>query len=112
MVGNEKSLSEMEKKIISRIIGSDELKYAILRELYEVNDFVKTREIYARVEKKLSDHVRGKSQSYYLKVLKNFEKSGLVVGVRHNIDKKNMYWMITDLGREVFEKIKSDLITH
>ena len=108
MMENKGNLSEVEKKIIISIIQNDELKYAILRELYEVNDFIKTSEIYERVERKLSDNVKGKSQSYYLKTLRNLEKSGLVVGIRPNIDRKNVYWCITDLGREIFEKLKNN----
>jgi len=107
MIEDKKSLSDIEKRVIINIISKDELKRTILEELYNVNDFIKTSELYERVERKLSDIAKGKTQSYYLKILRNLEKCSLVTGLKPSIDKKNVYWSITDLGKRIIEEIIS-----
>ena len=103
MAENERNVSDEEKKIIISIVSEDKLRCAILEELYNSDSFVRTSDIYERVEEKLGGS--GRTQSYYLKLLRNLERGGLVRGVKSEIDRKNLYWSITKLGREVVEEI-------
>jgi DNA-binding HxlR family transcriptional regulator len=102
MVEKKSSLNELEKEAIAEIIRNDKLKYLILKKLYDENRLIRTTDIFNDISSKIPE---GKPQSYYVKVLRSLERSGLVVGVKPEIDKKNVYWKITDLGKEIIERI-------
>ena len=108
MKKEEASLSELEKEAIAEIIRNDKIRYMLLEKLYNENRLIKTSDLYTYVDDKVSQEAKSKPQSYYVKILRSFEKSGLVVGVKPSIDRKNVYWKITNLGREIFERLKQN----
>ena len=94
-------VDERVLRVTTKVLTNDKVKSAILKHLYNKNDAIKTVDVYEAVSKV----VKVGSYPNFVKTLKILERDGLIASVKPLGNSKSLYWELTDLGREIVERI-------
>ncbi len=94
-------VDERVLRVTTKVLTNDKVKSAILKHLYNKNDAIKTVDVYDTVSKV----VKVGSYPNFVKTLKILERDGLIASVKPLGNSKSLYWELTDLGREIVERI-------
>ncbi len=94
-------IDERVLRVTTRVLTEDGVKSVILKYLYDKNDAIKTIEIYNAVA------MVTKVGSYpnFVKTLKILERDGIIASVKPLGNSKSLYWELTDLGKEIVERM-------
>ncbi|GEM_PF-5375335 len=94
-------LDERVLRVTTKVLTEDRMKSTILKYLYDKNDATKTMDVYDAVSKV----VKVGSYPNFVKTLKILERDGLIASIKPLGNSKSLYWELTDLGREIVERM-------
>lgn len=94
-------IDERVLRVTTKVLVEDKIKSAILKYLYNKNDVIKTMEIYDAI----AGAVKVRSYPNFIKTLRILERDGLIASVKPLGNSKSLYWELTDLGKEVVERM-------